>query len=82
MNSYSELWDMVKEYCKSNINETAYNMWIKDLELIKIDAERVIISTARFKINVTMEKYRQLIEEAFYKVKASGHAEKVLGCVL
>ena len=68
MNSYSELWDMVKEYCKSNINETAYNMWIKDLELIKIDAERVIISTARFKINVTMEKYRQLIEEAFYNV--------------
>ena len=23
-----------------------------------------------------------IIEEAFYKVKASGHAEKVLGCVL
>ncbi len=59
---------MVKAYCKKNITETAYNMWIKDLDLISLEAERVILSSPGFRINLIMEKYRSLIEEAFFNV--------------
>ena len=68
MNSYSEFWEAVCNYCKENMNSIAFNMWIEPLKLIKLEAERVIISAPGFKIELIMDKYRQLIEEAFYNV--------------
>lgn len=68
MNSYSEFWDAVCNYCKENMNSIAFNMWIDPLKLIKIEAERVIIAAPGFKIDLIMDKYRQLIEDAFYNV--------------
>lgn len=66
MNSYSEFWDAVCSYCKENMNSIAYNMWIEPLKLIKLEAERVIIAAPGFKIDLIMDKYRQLIIDAFY----------------
>lgn len=68
MNSYSELWDAVCNYCRQNMNSIAYNMWIDPLKLIKLDSERVIISAPAFKIDLIMDKYRNLIEESFYNI--------------
>ncbi len=66
MNSYSEFWDSVCGYCKENMNSIAYNMWIEPLKLIKIETDRVIIAAPGFKIDLIMNKYRQLIIDAFY----------------
>ena len=66
MNSYSEFWDSVCDYCKENMNSIAYNMWIEPLKLIKIETDRVIIAAPGFKIDLIMNKYRQLIIDAFY----------------
>ena len=68
MNSYSEFWDAVCNYCKENMNSIAFNMWIEPLKLIKLESERVIIAAPGFKIELIMDKYRQLIEEAFYNI--------------
>lgn len=68
MNSYSEFWDAVCNYCKENMNSIAFNMWIEPLKLIKLESERVIITAPGFKIELIMDKYRQLIEEAFYNI--------------
>lgn len=68
MNSYSEFWDAVRNYCRENMNSIAFNMWIEPLKLIKIEAERVIISSPAFKIDLILSKYKSLIEDAFYNV--------------
>lgn len=68
MNSYSEFWQAVCDYCKENMNSIAYNMWIEPLKLIKVESERVLIAAPGFKIDLIMDKYRQLIEDGFYNV--------------
>ena len=68
MNSYSEFWQAVCDYCRENMNTIAYNMWIEPLKLIKLESERVIIAAPGFKIYLIMDKYRQLIEDGFYNV--------------
>ncbi len=68
MNSYSEFWDAVCKYCQDSMNSIAYNMWIEPLKLIKLDSERVIVSAPAFKIDLIMDKYKNLIEDGFYNV--------------
>lgn len=68
MNSYLEFWQAVCDYCRENMNTIAYNMWIEPLKLIKLESERVIIAAPGFKIDLIMDKYRQLIEDGFYNV--------------
>ena len=68
MNSYSEFWDAILGYCQQNMNNIAFNMWIAPLQLIKLEAERVIIAAPGFKIDLIISKYKNLIEEAFFNV--------------
>lgn len=68
MNSYSEFWDAILKYCQQNMNNIAFNMWIAPLQLIKLEAERVIISAPNFKIELIISKYKNLIEEAFFNI--------------
>ena len=68
MNSYSEFWDAVCKYCQESMNSIAYNMWIEPLKLIKLDSERVIVAAPAFKIDLIMDKYKNLIEDGFYNV--------------
>lgn len=49
-------------------SNTAYEMWIKPLKLIKLEADRVIIAAELFKINVLKDRYSKLLKEAFYNV--------------
>ncbi len=68
MNSYSEFWDAVLNFCRENMNNIAFNMWIEPLKLIKVEADRVIIAAPGFKIELILSKYKNLIEEAFFNV--------------
>jgi hypothetical protein len=54
VNSYSEFWQAVCDYCRENMNSIAYNMWIEPLKLIKLESERVIIAAPGFKIDLIM----------------------------
>ncbi len=68
MNSYSEFWDAILDYCRKNTNNIAFNMWIEPLKLIKLEAERVIIAAPGFKIELILSKYKNLLEEAFFNI--------------
>ncbi len=69
MNSYSQFWETVCDYCKDNMeSNTAYKMWIKPLKLIKLEGDRVIIAAELFKINVLKDRYSKLLKEAFFSV--------------
>ncbi len=69
MNSYSQFWETICNYCKENMeSNTAYEMWIKPLKLIKLEADRVIIAAELFKINVLKDRYSKLLKEAFMSV--------------
>ncbi|MBO5333619.1 MAG: chromosomal replication initiator protein DnaA [Clostridia bacterium] len=68
MNSYIEFWEPIRNYCRENMNSIAFNMWIDPLKLIKIEADRAIVSAPGFKIDLIMTKYKSLIEEAFFNV--------------
>lgn len=69
MNSYSQFWETICNYCKENMeSNTAYEMWIKPLKLIKLEADRVIIAAELFKINVLKDRYSKLLKEAFLGV--------------
>lgn len=68
MNSYTEFWQAILDFCRENMNTIAFNMWIEPLKLIKIEAERVIIAAPGFKIELLISKYKNLIEEAFFNI--------------
>ena len=72
MNSYQDIWELVLDYCKEKLNDVAFNMWIKPMQLINIESDkesdRVIIAAKNFRIKLISEKYGELIEEAFYNV--------------
>jgi len=49
-------------------SNTAYEMWIRPLKLIKLEADRVIIAAELFKINVLKDRYSKLLKEAFLNI--------------
>ncbi|MEG1550942.1 MAG: DnaA/Hda family protein, partial [Oscillospiraceae bacterium] len=65
MESYKELWQVVREYCKSHVTETVYNLWLEPLELVSFEENKVILSVSEFKRNIIKNKFFTLLEEAF-----------------
>lgn len=69
MNSFDEILDFVKDFCKTQMTEVAYNLWIKDIEPIKLTGEKVELSvSSEFKQNIVSEKYRDLLSTGFENV--------------
>ena len=69
MDSFEEIFDLVSDYCKTQMTEVAYNLWIKDIEPIKLTGEKVELSvSSEFKQNIVSEKYRDLLSTGFENV--------------
>jgi len=66
MESFGEILTLVKEYCKEQISETAYALWIRDIEPVKMEGGGVTLFVrSEFKRNILTEKYTPLLTEAF-----------------
>ncbi len=66
MNSFDEILDLVKEFCRTQMTEVAFNLWIKDIEPVELTVEKVILSVnSEFKQNIVAEKYKDLIGKGF-----------------
>lgn len=65
MESYSEAWNMVRQYCKDNISETVYSLWLEPLELVGFEDNKVILQISDFKANIIKSKFMDLLNEAF-----------------
>ena len=70
MDSFAELWSLVCENMKSKVTETAYNVWLKPLEFVKYENDKITLKiTAEFMRNVILDKFsttiRDSVEEVF-----------------
>ncbi len=69
MESFREVFNLVSEYCKSQISEVAYSLWIKDIEPVKFeDGTAYLYVKSEFKKNIIEEKYLELLKQAFEAV--------------
>ncbi len=69
MDSFEEIFSLVKDYCKTQMTDVAYNLWIKDIEPVKFTAEKVFLCVnSPFKQNIVSEKYKDLLSKGFENV--------------
>ncbi|MBR5872409.1 MAG: chromosomal replication initiator protein DnaA [Oscillospiraceae bacterium] len=66
MDSFEEIFGLVKEYCKTQMTDVAYNLWIRDIEPVRLTVEKVYLSVnSEFKQNIVSEKYKDLLGKGF-----------------
>lgn len=68
MDSFAELWEMVKEECKNQVSESIYNVWFKDMELVSFDDNKVIIALSDFKRKIVESRFMDKLESSFKNV--------------
>ena len=68
MDSFEELWEMVKEECKNQVSESIYNVWFKDMELVSFDNEKVVIALSDFKRKIVESRFMNKLSESFANV--------------
>ncbi len=68
MNSFNELWEMVKAECQALVSESIYNVWIKDIELVSFNEEKVTLAISGFKKKFVETRFIDKINQAFYNV--------------
>ena len=65
MDSYNDLWELVREYCKKNVTDTIYSLWLEPLQLVSFEESKVVLSASDFKANIIRSKFMDLLNEAF-----------------
>lgn len=68
MDSFAELWEMVKEECKNQVSESIYNVWFKDMELVSFDDNKVVIALSDFKRKIVESRFMDKLESSFKHV--------------
>lgn len=65
MESYSEAWTLVKDYCKGKVTETIYSLWLEPLTMVSFEDNKIVLLTSEFKANIVKSKFMELLNEAF-----------------
>ena len=65
MESYSEVWQLVKDYCKGKVTETIYSLWLEPLTMVLFEENKITLLTSEFKANIVKSKFLDLLNEAF-----------------
>ncbi|MBP1558102.1 MAG: chromosomal replication initiator protein DnaA [Oscillospiraceae bacterium] len=69
MDSFSEIFALAKEYCRGELSEVAYGLWIKDIEPLSMDGTvATLYVRSEFKKNIIQEKYLDLLGRAMENV--------------
>lgn len=68
MDSFAELWEMVKEECKNQVSESIYNVWFKDMELVSFDDNKVVIALSDFKRKIVESRFMDKLSTSFKNV--------------
>ncbi|MBQ7596105.1 MAG: chromosomal replication initiator protein DnaA [Clostridia bacterium] len=68
MNSFNELWEMIKEECRSLVSEPIYNIWFKDIEPVSFDGEKVVLAVSGFKKKIVETRFMDKLKQAFFNI--------------
>ena len=60
MESFSDAWGVICEYCKSKITDVAYKMWISRIEPVELD-----FATSTIKLMVPTEFHKETVERCY-----------------
>jgi chromosomal replication initiator protein len=67
LESFAQVFSMVCKYCRENLSDIAYSLWIKDIEPLKFEGSVVYLRVkSKFKKNIVEEKYMDLMLKAFF----------------
>ena len=75
LDSFDQAWELICQYCKSNITEVAYNTWFSRLKPVSLDFDRataVIEAPNEFHKQTLLRCYSDLLKEAFDNVFGGG----------
>lgn len=66
MESFKDVWALVKEQCQKELSEVAYNLWICCIEDVEFkDGEVLLYVKNSFQKTIIMEKYTMLLKNSF-----------------
>lgn len=66
LESFDQVFSMVCDYCKQNLSDIAYTLWIKDIEPLRFEGSTAHIKVKnKFKKNIVEEKYLELLSKGF-----------------
>ncbi len=68
MDSFVEIWELVKEELKCCVTEVAYNVWLSPLEFVDFKNDKVYLSISDFKRKIIMDKFAAVVSLAFENV--------------
>ncbi len=68
MDSFAELWELIKEECKKQVSESIYNVWFKDMELVSFSEKKVVIALSDFKRKIIETKFMGKLNDSFENV--------------
>lgn len=68
MNSFNELWEMIKDECRSLVSEPIYNIWFKDIEFISFDNEKLVLAVSGFKKKIVETRFIDKLKQASFNI--------------
>ena len=68
MNSFNELWEMIKDECRSLVSEPIYNIWFKDIEFISFDNEKLVLAVSGFKKKIVETRFIDKLRQASFNI--------------
>lgn len=74
MESFNQAWELICEFCKSQITEVAYKTWFSRLKPVSLDFEKgmaIIEAPNEFHKQTLLRCYSDLLNEAFQNVFGS-----------
>ena len=75
LDSFDQAWELICQYCKSNITEVAYNTWFSRLKPVSLDFDRataMIEAPNEFHKQTLLRCYSDLLKDAFQNVFGGG----------
>lgn len=68
MDSFTEIWELVKEEMKCCVTEVAYNVWLSPLEFVDFKNDKVYLSISDFKRKIIIDKFSLVVNSAFENI--------------
>ncbi|MBR3816389.1 MAG: chromosomal replication initiator protein DnaA [Clostridia bacterium] len=68
MDSFDEIWTLVKEEIRCSVAEVAYNVWLSPLEFVSFKNDTVYLSISDFKKKIIVDKFSIVVNTAFENV--------------
>ena len=75
LDSFDQAWELICQYCKSNITEVAYHTWFSRLKPVSLDFSKgtaIVEAPNEFHKQTLLRCYSDLLKEAFDNVFGGG----------